>query len=51
VPYIFVPSKAALGRACNVSRPVIAASVITSDSKELESQINTIKVEIEKLLV
>jgi len=26
VPYVFVPSKTALGRACGVSRPVIAAS-------------------------
>jgi len=51
VPYVFVPSKAALGRACNVSRPVISASVTTSDSKELQSQINTIKTAIEKLLV
>lgn len=25
VPYVFVPSKTALGRACGVSRPVIAA--------------------------
>ena len=24
VPYVFVPSKAALGRACGVSRPVSA---------------------------
>ena len=51
VPYVFVPSKAALGRACNVSRPVISASVTTSESKELQSQINTIKLAIEKLLV
>jgi len=51
VPYIFVPSKAALGRACNVSRAVIAASVTTSESKELSSQILTIKAEIEKRLV
>jgi U4/U6 small nuclear ribonucleoprotein SNU13 len=29
VPYVFVPSKQALGRACGVSRPVIAASVST----------------------
>ena len=27
VPYVFVPSKAALGRACGVSRPVRLASV------------------------
>ncbi|KAF8652368.1 hypothetical protein AX16_004397 [Volvariella volvacea WC 439] len=51
VPYVFVPSKAALGRACNVSRPVIAASVTTGESKELSSQITTIKNNIEKLLV
>jgi len=51
VPYIFVPSKAALGRACNVSRPVIAASVTTSESRELQSQVTTIKNEIEKRLV
>jgi len=51
VPYIFVQSKAALGRACNVSRPVIAASVTTSESKELSSQIDTIKRAIDKVLV
>ncbi|KAJ7775129.1 snRNP subunit [Mycena metata] len=51
VPYIFVPSKAALGRACGVTRPVIAASVTTSESKELSSQIQTVKLAIEKLLV
>ncbi|KAG5645580.1 RNA binding protein snu13 [Asterophora parasitica] len=50
VPYIFVPSKAALGRACNVSRPVISASVTTGESKELSSQITTIKNAIEKLM-
>ncbi|KAJ6597152.1 50S ribosomal protein L30e-like protein [Mycena vulgaris] len=51
VPYIFVPSKAALGRACGVTRPVISASVTTSESKELSSQIQTVKNAIEKLLV
>ncbi|KAF8891284.1 50S ribosomal protein L30e-like protein [Infundibulicybe gibba] len=51
VPYVFVPSKAALGRACNVSRPVISASVTTGESKELSSQITTVKNAIEKLLV
>jgi len=51
VPYVFVPSKAALGRACGVSRPVISVSITTSESKELSSQIATIKNEIEKLLV
>ncbi|KAH7889558.1 50S ribosomal protein L30e-like protein [Phlebopus sp. FC_14] len=50
VPYVFIPSKAALGRACNVSRPVIAASVTTSEARELQSQIRNIKLAIEKLI-
>lgn len=44
VPYVFVPSKAALGRACGVSRPVIAASVTTNEGSQLKSQINSLKV-------
>nr|QKY15249.1 ribosomal protein L7ae-like (rplGB) [Polytomella parva] len=51
VPYVFVPSKAALGRACGVSRPVIAVSVTTNDGSQLKSQINTLKISIEKLLI
>ncbi|KAN0077215.1 50S ribosomal protein L30e-like protein [Tylopilus felleus] len=50
VPYVFIPSKAALGRACNVSRPVIAASVTTSEVRELQSQIRNVKLAIEKLI-
>ncbi|KAI9057942.1 NHP2/L7aE family protein [Trametes sanguinea] len=49
VPYVFVPSKAALGRACGVTRPVIAASITTNENKELSSQIQTIKHEVDKL--
>ncbi|PCH37870.1 NHP2/L7aE family protein [Wolfiporia cocos MD-104 SS10] len=51
VQYVFVASKAALGRACGVSRPVIAASVTTNENKELSSQIQTIKRAIDKLMV
>ncbi|KAK2466680.1 hypothetical protein APHAL10511_000938 [Amanita phalloides] len=51
VPYVFVPSKAALGRACNVSRPVIAASITFGEAKEIQSQITTIKNQIEKLMI
>jgi len=50
VPYVFIPSKAALGRACNVSRQVIACSVTTSEARELQSQIRNIKLAIEKLM-
>ncbi|CAO1627542.1 unnamed protein product [Jaminaea pallidilutea] len=51
VPYVFVPSKTALGRACGVSRPVVAASVTTNENRELQSQIQTIKNAIERLLI
>ncbi|EFO25344.1 NHP2-like protein 1 N-terminally processed [Acanthocheilonema viteae] len=51
VPYVFVRSKAALGRACGVSRPVIAASIIQNEGSQLRSQIQKIKEEVEKLLI
>lgn len=51
VTYVFVPSKAALGRACNVSRPVIAASITTGEAKEIQSQIQTLRNTIEKLMI
>lgn len=46
-----VPSKAALGRACGVSRPVIAASVTTNEGSQLKTQIQSLKDSIEKLLI
>lgn len=51
VPYVFVPSKQALGRACGVSRAVISASVTSNESSELKPQIQAIKTEIENLLI
>merc|ERR1712227_558816 len=51
VPYVFVPSKTALGRACGVSRPVIAASVTTNDASSMKNQIYAIKDKIETLLI
>ena len=50
VSYVFVASKAALGRACGVSRPVIAASITTNENKELSSLIQTIKRGIDQLM-
>lgn len=35
VPYVYVPSKVALGRAVGVAREVIAVSVATNDGSEL----------------
>ena len=41
-----MPSKIALGRACGVSRAVVAASVTTNEARELQSQIQTIKLAV-----
>eukprot|EP00008_Paramoeba_atlantica_P014133 CAMPEP_0201481884 /NCGR_PEP_ID=MMETSP0151_2-20130828/6151_1 /ASSEMBLY_ACC=CAM_ASM_000257 /TAXON_ID=200890 /ORGANISM="Paramoeba atlantica, Strain 621/1 / CCAP 1560/9" /LENGTH=127 /DNA_ID=CAMNT_0047864289 /DNA_START=58 /DNA_END=441 /DNA_ORIENTATION=- len=51
VPYVFVPSKTALGRAAQVSRNVVALAITSADGSPLRSQIDSIKLEVEKLLV
>ena len=51
VPYVFVPSKIALGRACGVSRPVIACSVTSNEASQLKDPIQKIKDHIERLLI
>merc|ERR1711898_6124 len=51
VSYVFVRSKQALGRACGVTRPVIAASVTVNEGSQLKPQIQTLRNEIERLLI
>ena len=51
VPYVFVASKLALGRACGVSRPVISCSVTSNEASQLKDQIITMKDKIEQLLI
>merc|ERR1711935_196219 len=51
VSYVFVRSKQALGRACGVTRPVIAAALTQKDGSQLQSQIQQLKDAIEKLLI
>lgn len=51
VPYVFVRSKQALGRACGVSRPVVACSVLINEGSQLKPQIKAIQQEIERLLI
>ncbi|KAH9906632.1 50S ribosomal protein L30e-like protein [Xylariomycetidae sp. FL2044] len=50
-PYVFVPSKIALGRACGVSRAVIAASITTNESSDLTNQIRALKDKVERLMI
>ncbi|KAK2196285.1 bifunctional Ribosomal protein L7Ae-L30e-S12e-Gadd45/H-ACA ribonucleoprotein complex [Babesia duncani] len=51
IPYIFVRSKVALGRACGVSRPVISCAIIGRDGSPLSQQIVDAKDHIERLLI
>lgn len=51
VPYVFVSSKTALGRACGVSRAVVACAITANEGSHLKPQITQMHQEIEKLLV
>lgn len=51
VPYVFVPSKIALGRACGVSRAVIAASITSNEASDLQGQIRTLRDKVERLAI
>jgi U4/U6 small nuclear ribonucleoprotein SNU13 len=51
VPYVYVPSKAALGRALGVSRSVIACSITTNDASDLSGTIREIKNQVERLMI
>ncbi|KAI1778364.1 L30e-like protein [Hypoxylon cercidicola] len=51
VIYCYVPSKIALGRACGVSRAVIAASITTNEASDLSNQIRALKDKIERLMI
>lgn len=44
-------SKMALGRACGISRSVIATSIVTKDGSPLETQITELKDLIEQMLI
>ncbi|KAJ5940559.1 hypothetical protein N7516_000727 [Penicillium verrucosum] len=49
VPYVFVPNKTAIGRACGSARPVIAATITSNDASDLAPQIQWIRDKVERL--
>ncbi len=51
IPNNITHSKIALGRACGVSRPVIACSITTNEASQLKSLIDGMKIKIEQLLI
>lgn len=50
VPYVFVESQQLLGRACGVSRPVIACSILTDTPDSFKTNLEDLKNKIEKLI-
>ncbi|KOC58830.1 NHP2-like protein 1, partial [Habropoda laboriosa] len=51
VPYIFIKSRKALGRACGVTRPIVACAVTFKQDSQLQPRIQAVQQEIERLLV
>lgn len=51
VPYVYVPSKVQLGRACGVSRSVIAASINANEGSSLAGQIKALRDKVERLAI
>jgi U4/U6 small nuclear ribonucleoprotein SNU13 len=49
VPYVYLPSKLGIGRACGVSRAVIAASITANEASDLANRIKNIKEKVERL--
>lgn len=51
VPYVYVGKQADLGRACGVSRNIVAAVILHLPESQLQSQINEMKDKVEQLLL
>lgn len=49
--YVFVPSKLQLGRACGVSRAVMAASINANEASDLAPQIKRLREKVERLTI
>lgn len=48
-PYVFVASKLLLGRACGVSRAVIAVAIVQNEGGPLQSKIDSLRNTVELL--
>ena len=51
IPYCFVESKAVLGRACGIKRPIVACAILFKEGSHLQGQILELKDKLEQLLV
>lgn len=51
VPYVFLPNKHAIGRACGVTRPIIAVSITSNETSDLAPVIERIRDKVERLAI
>jgi U4/U6 small nuclear ribonucleoprotein SNU13 len=51
VPYVFVPSKQVLGRACGISQPVVSCSILMNERSQLNEQIRLLKDAIQSIMI
>jgi U4/U6 small nuclear ribonucleoprotein SNU13 len=51
VPYIFLPSRAAVGRAAGVARSVIACSIVKRDNSRIKKSVDALRNKIEQATV
>lgn len=51
IQYCFVPSKAVLGRACGIKRPVVCACITYKEGSHLHGQILELKDKVEQLFI
>ncbi|KAL3316253.1 RNA binding protein snu13 [Cichlidogyrus casuarinus] len=51
VPYVFVQSQQALGRACGVNRSVASVAVLSNDNSQLKPTITAIRNRVDQLFV
>ena len=50
VPYVYVPKQDELGRACGVSRNIVACAILNTETN-LKSQVNEMKDKVEQLML
>jgi len=51
VPYVYVPKQAELGRACGVSRNIVAACILNIKESELDAPLTKMRQRVEQLLL
>ena len=51
VPYVYVSKQSALGRACGVSRNIIAVAILAQPDGPINSQVKEMKDKVEQMLL